>query len=81
MKKSYQTIGVGEFKAHCLRLCEEIYTKRGTLILTKRGKPIVKLTPISDSNEKESPPQTLVGTITFEEDIVSPLKEAWEALR
>ena len=39
-------VGVSEFKAKCLRLLEEV-SKGATLIITKRGRPIAKVSPAS----------------------------------
>ncbi len=41
------TLPVTEFKAKCLRLLKEVAEKGDTLIITKRGRPIAKVTPIA----------------------------------
>ena len=76
MKKS---IAVGEFKARCLRLLEEVRSKKDNLIITKRGVPIAEVLPIS--RERKSARESLLGTVLFEKDIISPLDEPWEVLR
>ena len=40
---------ISEFKAKCLRLVEEVATRGNTLILTKHGCPIAKVSPVSSS--------------------------------
>ena len=37
-----RTISAGEFKAKCLRLMDEVNEKKLTLIITKRGKPVMQ---------------------------------------
>lgn len=39
------TIGAGDFKAKCLRLIDDVGTKRQTLLITKRGRPVARLVP------------------------------------
>ncbi len=40
------TLPVSEFKAKCLRLLDEIASNGHTLVITKRGKPIAKVSPV-----------------------------------
>jgi prevent-host-death family protein len=40
------TVGASEFKAKCLGLLDEV-AKGSTLIITKRGLPIAKVSPVS----------------------------------
>jgi prevent-host-death family protein len=41
-----KTVAVSELKTHCLRLVDEVARERRELIVTKRGKPIARLSPI-----------------------------------
>jgi prevent-host-death family protein len=69
-------IAAGEFKARCLAIMDEVQAKRETIVITKRGKPIVKLSPI----EKEADDifGFMKGKIEVLGDIVSPLPpEDW----
>jgi prevent-host-death family protein len=50
-----RTVAVSEFKAHCLRLVDEVARQGRGIIVTKRGKPIARLVPIG----KAAPTQTL----------------------
>ena len=40
-----RTIAAGEFKAQCLQLMDDVNEKKLTLIITKRGKPVVEVKP------------------------------------
>jgi antitoxin (DNA-binding transcriptional repressor) of toxin-antitoxin stability system len=40
------TVPVGEFKARCLLLLDDIAANGRTLVITKRGKPIAKVSPV-----------------------------------
>ena len=65
MKQS--TLGVSEFKAKCLGLLDEV-AKGNTLIITKHGRPIAKISPVS------APAKSLRGSwkgiVTIKGDIV-----------
>lgn len=41
-------IGVGEFKARCLALIEDLHLNGGHIVLTKRGRPMVTVQPWED---------------------------------
>ena len=47
-----RTIKASEFKAKCLKLMDEVAETGEEIIITKEGKPMVKLTPC---REKEIP--------------------------
>jgi prevent-host-death family protein len=40
------TIAASELRTHCHRLLDEVAANGRTLVITKRGRPIAKLTPI-----------------------------------
>jgi len=42
------TLGVSEFKSHCLALVDELHRSGGEIVLTKRGKPVAKIVPLVD---------------------------------
>jgi prevent-host-death family protein len=70
-----ETLSVSRFKATCLSVLEEVKTKKKRVRITKRGKPIAEIVPVS-TKEKDIP---LKGTVTFIGDIVSPVDEDdWE---
>ena len=37
-----KTVPAGEFKARCLRIMEEVRTKRVSVLITKKGRPVAK---------------------------------------
>ena len=41
------TLNISEFKARCLRLLDEVADQGIHLIITKRGRPIARVAPIS----------------------------------
>ncbi len=71
-------IGAGEFKAKCLQLLDDVAEQRGTLIITKHGKPVAKLVPVEP---EQSLFGALKGSVVREMDIVSPVNAEWEAAK
>jgi prevent-host-death family protein len=75
-----KTMTAGAFKANCLAVMDEVQAKRETVVITKRGKPVAKLVPISlDIDEIFG---FLAGKAKITGDIVSPAlsPEEWGEL-
>jgi len=82
-----RTIPAGEFKAKCLAIMDEVQARGETIVITKRGKPIARVTPL-EGTEAEKPAHKSIfgfmpGTGTVVGDIVGPIvdKSEWEHLR
>jgi prevent-host-death family protein len=63
-------VPAGEFKARCLDLLDQVAESGAELIVTKRGRPVARVSPVE-------PPRDLKGSVVREEDIVSPTGVAW----
>lgn len=70
-------IPAGHFKTHCLQLMEEVAQTGHEIVITKHGKPIAKLAPITE--EKKDYFGLLQGAAVITGDIISPLDEQWDA--
>ena len=72
-----RTIKASEFKAKCLALMDEVAESGEEIVITKRGKPVAKLTPC------KRPPGSWFGRdrdiIQIHGDIISPIDVEWEA--
>jgi antitoxin (DNA-binding transcriptional repressor) of toxin-antitoxin stability system len=44
-------IGLGDFKARCLALIDEIHREGGQIILTKRGKEVAQINPLPKTGQ------------------------------
>ncbi len=76
-----QQIGVSEFKAHALEIMNRVAETKEPVQITKRGAPLIFLTPAQVEDDKSIPGQ-LVGTVKICGDIVAPLGEdVWEACK
>ncbi|MBN2231288.1 MAG: type II toxin-antitoxin system Phd/YefM family antitoxin [Deltaproteobacteria bacterium] len=74
-----KSMAVSQFKAQALRIIDRVAHDHEELIITKRGKPVVRVIPYADDEQPVLSGQ-LADTFIFETDIVSPLgEEDWEA--
>lgn len=46
---SLKSINASELKARCLRVLDDVQTTRTEVIITKRGKPVARLSPIGQA--------------------------------
>jgi len=70
-----RTVPATEFKNSCLKLMEDVRRHRSPLTVTKRGKPFVRIIPISEPVRSRS----LLGTIVREATDIFSTGETWEA--
>lgn len=71
-----ERVAAGEFKAKCLSLLDDVALTGKELIVTKRGKPVAKLVPVTKTEGA-----SLLESIVWEGDIVSPIGEGWDAAK
>ena len=76
-----KSIGVTEFKAHCLQLIDEVSRTGNGLILTKRGKPMARVLPPDPCEGTRFVPGQFSHMLVEMGDVVSPLDVEWEALK
>jgi prevent-host-death family protein len=63
-------MAAGSFKAHCLAVMDEVQAKRETVVITKHGKPVVKLVPAGKDTDDIY--NFLAGKGAISGDVVSP---------
>ncbi len=70
-------MAAGAFKVHCLKVMDEVRKKRETIIITKHGKPVVKIVPADQ--DKDEIYGFLKGKVKIVGDVVSPIltPEEW----
>ena len=69
-----------EFKATCLKVMEDVRRSRKPVIVSKRGKPIVKIVPVEEQRRRPLFGY-LKGTVKIVGDIVGRDPEAWDSDR
>jgi len=68
-----KTMAAGVFKAKCLQVMDEVQTKRVTVVITKRGKPVAKLVPIESRRKKDEIYGYMAGKMKITGDVVGPI--------
>ena len=71
------TVGVFEAKTKLSELLDKVAAGE-EVIITKRGKPVAKLVPVSSEIDLYG---ALEGCVVWEGDIVSPLENDWDACK
>jgi prevent-host-death family protein len=72
-----RSVAATEFKNSCLKLLEDVWRHRSPLTITKRGKPYVRVVPLTEPARARS----LRGTIIREAADIFSTGERWEADR
>ena len=72
-----KTMAAGSFKTHCLAVMDEVQKKRETIVITKHGKPVVKVVPVEQ--EKDEIYGFYKGKMKIHGGIVGPIltPEEW----
>ena len=82
MKRPQAQIGATEFKARCLELMQQVHDqKRNEVVVTKRGKPFVKVVPVDAGEGAGAFLGCLKATVEIHRDLTEPTSEDWEALK
>jgi prevent-host-death family protein len=63
------------FKAKCLDLMDEVQERHISIVVTKRGHPVAKLTPMNDSTP--SPFGFMKGTLVSDHGLIDAEHDAW----
>jgi len=71
-----RSIQAGTFKATCLDLMDEVATHHTEIIVTKRGRAVVKVSPVEAT--APSPRGFLRNMLISGPDIIAPDPESWE---
>ena len=76
-----KTVPAGQFKARCLKIMDDVQSTREPVVITKKGRPVVKLVPAEEPLDDFL--GKLSGTMKIVGDITQPIEEpeVWDALR
>lgn len=67
-----KTMPAGKFKAQCLAVMDEVQSKRQSVLITKRGKPVAKLVPVEKNGKKDDIFGFMAGKGKIVGDVVAP---------
>lgn len=72
-----ETISAAEFKARCLELMDSVAETGNSIVVTKRGRAVARLSP---ARARRGPGLGFMkGRIQILGDIVAPIDAAWDA--
>ena len=76
-------VSAAEFKAKCLRIIQEMGNDGHSVTITRRGRPVAVLSPLSAEREATSFVGMMRGTVLAYEDPSTPAASPsdWSALR
>jgi prevent-host-death family protein len=72
-----EEVPAGYFKAHCLKLINDVQSGNKSMLITKRGVPMAELIPYA-----EHPPLLfgwMKSTVTLLDTIIDPIDIQWNA--
>jgi antitoxin (DNA-binding transcriptional repressor) of toxin-antitoxin stability system len=72
-----KTIAAGKFKDTCLKTLDEVAASRTPVVITKRGRPVARLVPITAPTKASG----LTGSIVAESGDPYSTGEVWDAER
>jgi len=76
MSSRERRMAAGEFKARCLAVLDDVELSGREVVITKRGRPVAKVVPIS-----QAPAVPIPDLIVHQGDLVSPIEVEWDAER
>jgi len=76
-----KTIPAAQFKARCLKIMDEVKTRREPVVITKKGKPVARLLPVDEPGREVF--GCLAGELEIAGDITAPViaPSAWKGSR
>jgi prevent-host-death family protein len=71
-------IPAAQFKARCLKIMDEVKSRRETVVITKKGRPVARLVPVEEQDRDVF--GCLAGELEIAGDITSPVvaASAWK---
>ena len=71
-------ISINNFKTHCFKLAQKVCDEHIELILTKHGKPLVRVSPLHTSQVGQL--NMLSGTAIMKDDLIEPVDVTWSSM-
>lgn len=72
-------ISASEAKNSWHEILERVSLMREEVIVTRYGKPVMRLTPVEEAGSASSPVGWLEGMVTIHGDLTVPTGEHWDA--
>jgi prevent-host-death family protein len=78
VRRPRKRIPAGEFKAVCLSLMDRVKETGEEFVITKRGRPVAKLTPVAGDDLRPFVGRSRGMITATREELMAPLDESWE---
>ncbi len=76
------TMLVSEFKAKCLSVLDRVHSEGNPVLVTRRGKPLVRVVPVTERSGTPRKLGALAGEASVRGDIMHHgFAEDWESLK
>lgn len=76
------TLLISDFKAKCLAVLEKVHSGGETVLVTRRGKPLVRVVPAVERSVCPRKLGALAGEASFKGDLVKTgFTDEWESLK
>ena len=79
MVKRRSEVPASEVKNAWHEFIDRVRRTREEIVVTRYGKPVMRLVPIEESTDAPGVFGFLAGTVTVHGDLIAPTGEAWEA--
>jgi prevent-host-death family protein len=85
-----KTMAAGEFKAKCLAVLDEVKETGEAVLITKRGKPVARVTTVEQTANRKSNVDSIFGSLKGlisvvgdPDDLIGPIVpiEEWDMLK
>jgi prevent-host-death family protein len=73
------TVAAGVFKAKCLELMDEVERTKAEVIVTKHGRPVAKLVPVTGARSGPLFGRARGTVVRVADDTFAPQPEIWKA--
>jgi prevent-host-death family protein len=73
-------VKASEFKAKCLALMDDVARSGKEIVITKNGKPVARLVPVSSARPRD-PFGMHKETLRITGDIMAPIDVEWDAMK
>jgi len=76
------TLMASDFKARCLAIIEKVHSDGEAVLVTRRGKPLVRVLPATEYPARSRKLGTMTGEATAKGDIVhAGFEREWESIK
>lgn len=73
-----KTMGISEFKTHCIRILKDVKRSREPFIVTRRGEPLVRIEPLPGPTDSRRLGALRSTTVIHGDLVQADFAKEWE---